>query len=296
MKVLNGAEEKRVPKFIIVEKGGIVSISRPDENYSIDFISNYDRFVDTSGIGEDNQNWFTKIKTTVNRLQAKHYSKSPSFLSRLVAYIYTPAPRIGDRKTLLDFGCSTGNFLAHLPTTIQSVGIEINKNAVEICRRRKLNVQQGDHRNLDKNKKYEIIRCCHVIEHIEDYRIFASNISEILDKDGLLLIYTPNLESLSRKIFGEDWEGYHESTHFNIFSKTALEKIFGEYGLKINRWSTYPMGYSASSLVRKFKLDNKKIANAVTYILMLLIIPVDVLIAKLRMGDALYVEFVKSGG
>ena len=49
-----------------------------------------------------------------------------------------------------------------------------------------------------------------------------------LSKDGILIIKTPNFNSLSRKMFGQHWHNLDIPRHLHIFSDHNLEKILNE--------------------------------------------------------------------
>ena len=274
----------------VVEKSGIATIRWPEVNASDDFKKSYDRFVHDNITGS----FLARAKELVNKLQASHYSKTPPILSKLVSYLYTPGPRVGVYKTLLDVGCSDGTFLENLPGEIAGEGLEINEKALLLCKKKGLVVHGGGYRNAPMNRRYDVIRCSHVIEHMPDYHDFIVKMHALLNINGLLVIYTPNYNSLWRRVYRKYWEGYHDKTHFNIVSKDALEVAGLKLGLRLVRYNTYYMGYCVSSLIRVAGSKNSKLRLFLMYFVTLLLFPLDIILSKLRLGDALYVEFVKA--
>ena len=69
-----------------------------------------------------------------------------------------------------------------------------------------------------KSGSYNIIICCHVIEHVADHRLALQNLVRILNRDGFLYLAYPN--PITRRVT-HDW-GYpdpHQHGHYRIFGK-----------------------------------------------------------------------------
>lgn len=127
---------------------------------------------------------------------------------------------------ILDIGCSTGNMLLYLKNKGYNnlSGIEMNDYAVEICRKKNLNVKKMDSVKLISNEKYDVIYLNHVLEHIEDLKGFITNVSEILLNGAHLIIAVPNIGG--RNTNYNDWIGYQFKQHYWHFTPDSLEKIF----------------------------------------------------------------------
>lgn len=98
-------------------------------------------------------------------------------------------------KRVLDIGCGYGFFLEKIQHMTEYVlGLEFNKNALDECKRKCLNVSDA---NLDEIKeKFDCICLFQVLEHIQEPKSFLEKIIKLLNDGGILFIGTPNPEGL----------------------------------------------------------------------------------------------------
>jgi ubiquinone/menaquinone biosynthesis C-methylase UbiE len=273
----------------ITVKDGIAKIDRPLENCSDSFKATYNRFV----VEGCSSSLLGKAREYTNKLQSQSYSKEPTAMAKFLSWVYTPAPKIDKGGNLLDVGCSTGVFISHLGEIWDPVGLEINHSASQIAISKGLKVINKPFNMLPEKDLYNVVRCSHVIEHIKDYENFIQKISRIMEPGGSLVIYTPNLDSYSRLLFGRSWEGYNDETHFNIFNKKALADLGKKYELELCESKTYFMGYMVPSLLNLLMINSTHFVKVLTVILSLIIFPIELFLSKLQFGDALYIRFIK---
>jgi SAM-dependent methyltransferase len=139
-------------------------------------------------------------------------------------YILDELPQDKQAK-ILDIGCGFGQFLKQLSKNsyTQIYGIDIDKQAVENCKRENLNVALiEDLYSYIKSSdtKYDFILMSHVIEHLkkdEIIPILAEIYKNALNKGGKIMIMTPNAQSL----IGSYW-AYEDFTHNTIFTSGSL--------------------------------------------------------------------------
>lgn len=145
-------------------------------------------------------------------------------------------PFLKNKKSILEIGCSTGEFLEVCKIQNYIVeGIEISAKAVEICRQKNLPVIVGDSYTLSKlSEKYDVVVGFDVIEHLTDIGDFVNNVYNILNKDGIIIVETPNFNSLLRILNPKKWIGYNQYhlTYFNpfnlnmLFAKSRFKNIY----------------------------------------------------------------------
>lgn len=114
----------------------------------------------------------------------------------------------GSPRTILDLGCGVGSidfFLAKQGFKVD--GVDISKHAISIARKfKKLsNVSNAaffldDVTTFNNHKKYDLIICSEVIEHIEDDKKLLKNMYLLLEKEGVGVITTPSLNAPLFKI------------------------------------------------------------------------------------------------
>jgi 2-polyprenyl-3-methyl-5-hydroxy-6-metoxy-1,4-benzoquinol methylase len=165
----------------------------------------------------------------------KHYEHSKETrkiessiaINKIRPYLF----KTGKKKLkVLDIGCLTGFFLDSIKKIgdIDCYGIEPSKWAVEICNNKGLKVVQGYFENYDyPNNYFDVITLFDCIEHVKKPFQLLEKVNKILKKDGIIVISTPNIESVFHKIFKKNF-WFIEAMHLFYFSpktiKMALEK------------------------------------------------------------------------
>lgn len=104
---------------------------------------------------------------------------------------------------ILDIACNDG-YLAKIYSKYGSVsGIDLNEEAVKKAKDDGINAVVGDVFEIDivfSGKKFDVIIAGDIIEHVFDTDLFLKKIYDALDTNGTVLLSTPNLVSLGRRI------------------------------------------------------------------------------------------------
>ncbi len=284
---LRGKPEREVRKG----EGGVFVISSPPEFLSKDYKENYDRFLTDTSDGKISE----ILRTFFNKLYAEAFSPEPGILCRFFSHVFLPAPCPEHIKygQILDIGCSSGLFLSHLDQKWEKHGIEINKHASTMAMTRGLDVKNCAVEDLDEKQIFDVIRASHVIEHLPNPDIFFSKCENILRRGGLLVLYTPNSDTLSRWLFGRYWEGFYENTHFVIYNLKNLAEIAEKYHFKVLRRKTYYMGIGPGSFLRFLGLDPAALAGIPVLIFYILFFPISMIESIFNKGEALMLVFEK---
>ena len=88
--------------------------------------------------------------------------------------------------------------LKKLKPNIELYGIDINEKGVEELRCAGFNVFSQDvQKEFDLKMKFDTIICEEGIEHLDDLEQFLKNMKNHLEKDGLLLLTTPNIIAIT---------------------------------------------------------------------------------------------------
>ncbi len=102
--------------------------------------------------------------------------------------------------TLIDIGCGGGLICSEMNKLITKItGLDIHLNnikaAMQYNEEHKLNVNYI-HSTLEEhvllNKKYNIVLCLEVIEHVKDPKSFIYHLSQLLEPNGIMIISTIN--------------------------------------------------------------------------------------------------------
>lgn len=145
----------------------------------------------------------------------------------------------------LDLGCGRGEWLALLAEQgFDTHGIDTNVAMVEHCRERGFSVTHTDAicalRELSDNS-HALISAFHLAEHLP-FDVLYTLVDEaqrVLAPGGVLILETPNPENV---LVGSH-TFYHDPTHLNPLTPTALEFLLGYHGfadVAIRRFNPYP--------------------------------------------------------
>jgi 2-polyprenyl-3-methyl-5-hydroxy-6-metoxy-1,4-benzoquinol methylase len=134
---------------------------------------------------------------------------------------------------LLDVGCGNGWFLeAAKKHYNQCAGVEFS-NSLRTWLEKNLKIKTYKEISDVKDNTYDIITAFDLIEHVPDPKNFLKLMKSKLTKDGIILIYTPNVESLGFDFLKEKNNLLCPPSHLTYFSKKTFSRLSKECGLKI---------------------------------------------------------------
>jgi len=156
-------------------------------------------------------------------------------------YIYDSFP---DKRNILDYGCGPGFLIEHLlKKDFFVTGLEFSKNSLQLVSQKfsKINNFSGAFEYngiIEKDLKFDIITLVEVIEHLNDLylRKTLNNIKSVLNRNGVLVITTPNDEDLKNStVFCPNCDHvFHRWQHLRSWSIESLSEYLLENGFIIN--------------------------------------------------------------
>lgn len=151
-------------------------------------------------------------------------------------------------STLLDVGSGEGRFLARMRGLGWKVqGVESDGRAVEVARRNHgLEVVEADiaEANLPEGA-FDVVTLRHVLEHVPDPVALLTGVHRTLRPGGLLVLLTPNVDSLGHRLLGEGWRGLEPPRHLYLFSKRTLATSVQRAGFSIQTLRAISQGAPA---------------------------------------------------
>lgn len=135
---------------------------------------------------------------------------------------HLPKPSRG-RNRLLDVGCGNGDFLLRAKRSGWSAtGIDFDSAAVDVARRRGLDVQLGTIGDLSPFARFDAITLSHVIEHAPDPVGLLRQLWTRLEPGGLLWMITPNIDGPGFRRHGRYWTTLDVPRHLVMFNPSSL--------------------------------------------------------------------------
>lgn len=147
---------------------------------------------------------------------------------------------------VLDYGCGHGGYLIHFHDRGVAIsGAEIAGNVVEACRKHGYDVHKVDdfsHIPFDDGE-FDIVYLMQVFEHLRDPHTFMEELARILKNGGMLYLAVPNVASIWRKVFGNNWvSGWFSPFHLFHYNRHSLAKQAGQHGFDVvGSWSSTPV-------------------------------------------------------
>ena len=160
---------------------------------------------------------------------------------RLVPAYWRLASEFPVGSSVLDVGCGVGARLdLFRETGWRTLGVEISEKAAEIARTKGHDILLGrfDEVMLPDNS-FEAIQMAHVLEHLPDPVKSLRKAHRLLRKGGVLLIETPNKDSLLGRIFGSHYWQIDSPRHFQLFGRACLEQFLDANGFAVEVRATF---------------------------------------------------------
>lgn len=130
------------------------------------------------------------------------------------------ARRYGRRGgNLLEIGCGLGHLVGQLEPHFHTWAIDINRWALEKARQvaAKTCLIHASAEELPfADRIFDVVLIKHIVEHLPHPERAIAEIGRITRPGGLLILATPNLDSLLRPLKGERWIGFQDPTHISL--------------------------------------------------------------------------------
>lgn len=135
---------------------------------------------------------------------------------------------------LLDIGCGDGRFLHRMKDRGWSVtGLDFDQKAARAAKEKydiEVKVCRLEETGYPDNS-FDAVTMHHVIEHVFNPVATLREVCRILKPGGMVVVVTPNAESMGLRIYGPNWRGLEAPRHIQIFSPKALETAVRNAGL-----------------------------------------------------------------
>ncbi|MFC6996555.1 class I SAM-dependent methyltransferase [Rufibacter roseus] len=172
--------------------------------------------------------------------------------------------RLGNKGSILDYGCGVGYFLQACQKQDWKVeGIEPNEVARQQTEE-KLGkpLYRGKLEELE-TESFEVVTLWHVLEHVHTLNETLQALIKATKKGGHLIIAVPNADSYDAKKYGADWAAYDVPRHLYHFNKASMQRLFKKHKLHLKE--VLPMkwdAYYVSILSEKYRHGQTKMLGS----------------------------------
>jgi len=124
----------------------------------------------------------------------------------------------------LDVGCSTGRALQLAATLgFTATGLDYSEWAADHCAQLGFETRQGSLLGQwDAAEIFDVIHCCHTIEHVPDPLAYLREMHRLIKPGGQVMIAMPNYASLPRVMLREKWLVWCLDSHLWQFTARQM--------------------------------------------------------------------------
>ena len=141
--------------------------------------------------------------------------------------------QLNSKSKIIEIGCGIGGIISYFHDKgLSTKGIDINLNDINFGKNKGLNLHHQMVEDLPDNEKYDLVILMRSLEHIHNPRFFLNQIIKKLNKNGLLFVSVPSLDSLLHSS-GPKKVNIFKQLHFAhvyFFSKQSLSNLMASVG------------------------------------------------------------------
>jgi len=142
---------------------------------------------------------------------------------------------------LMEIGCARGDFLRIAREKFDVCGVEPNPDLADSSSQ-----VAPVYRDIIERTPwsgFDVVASFHVIEHVDSPRSFIQAAVQRLNPRGLLVIETPNIDSIPFKLMKSRWRQFIPE-HYFFFSPKTISRLMSDHGLRVQ--TTVTIGKYAS--------------------------------------------------
>lgn len=148
----------------------------------------------------------------------------------------------GEDLSVLDIGGGDGTSLDLLRATDSRIGftqvVDMDEGAAMLARSKGHEYHHGRIEDFESERLFDVVLLLNLIEHVADPRAVLSRVRSQMTERGVVVVKTPNYDSLDARIFREaNWAGYHCPRHWVLFQRSSFELLAQEVGLQLRAFS-----------------------------------------------------------
>lgn len=229
--------------------------------------------------------WFTNPRPNADRIGA--YYASDNYISHTDAHaslldrVYQSVrkrtlvsksrliKRLIKRGKLLDVGCGTGQFIAHMQGLgYQVVGVEPDARARQKAVATSRASILPNLNSVPSGMRFDVITLWHVLEHTPELQTSFRQLRNLLVPGGYLIVAIPDRESWDAQHYGPFWAAYDVPRHLNHLRRIDLRRLAEKHGLNFLR--VLPMWFDAfyiCLLSEEYRGKSKPLAMVLGFLL-----------------------------
>lgn len=140
-----------------------------------------------------------------------------------------------DTGVVLDYGCGNGSFIQWASERAKGIsfwGYELADRPRTETRGRATIVTGSVEHLINQLPPCDLVTMNHVLEHLPDPRSVLAALYPRMNDGAIVEGQTPAADSFERKVFGNQWSGFHAPRHTVVFSRVGLTRLMTSASFK----------------------------------------------------------------
>lgn len=144
----------------------------------------------------------------------------------------------GDGLSVLDVGGGAGWLLSLVrklsPRVVQTHEVDVAESVRAAAEAAGHQFHCARIEEFETTERFDLILMLNLIEHVSDPVGVLSALSRLVSDRGLILVKTPNTDTLDRRIFQHrNWGGFHCPRHWVLFTMEGFTRLAEQCGLEV---------------------------------------------------------------
>jgi 2-polyprenyl-3-methyl-5-hydroxy-6-metoxy-1,4-benzoquinol methylase len=140
---------------------------------------------------------------------------------------------------VMDVGGGNGHQLTlirNLDSRVRkTVVVDLDTSAESLARAAGHDYFHGRIEDYQPQTQFDLILALNLIEHVANPLEVLTKLRDCLSDDGMVLIKTPNIDSLDHRLFRhKNWGGFHCPRHWVLFNRESFMAMAAKAGLRAN--------------------------------------------------------------
>lgn len=143
-----------------------------------------------------------------------------------------------DVRSVLDLGCSRGDFLANFGKKIEKYGVELENQAIQTARQRGIHIVQENIETMCIDRSFDAVTAYAVLEHMKNPVKILKTIGRLVKPGGIAVIMVPARQCLKTRFLDRrrlSWHMYSPPAHINFISRGYMDHIMRRQGFTLVR-------------------------------------------------------------
>lgn len=187
-----------------------------------------------------------------------YLSRQNEFKRRYDRYLKN-IKKVKSHGKLLDIGCNIGFFIkAAQEVGFEVTGVELNDGCAAYGRKKfNLDIYSKYLEDISfSDETFDVITLFDVLEHVPDMHSFLEEVRRILKYNGLLVLQSPNFNSLMAELTKSKWHWLAPPDHLYHFTPETMIRFLLSHGFAIREIRTWePAGDFSNNLMAAYPMN-----------------------------------------